>query len=165
MTPRIICFEGKSLVSAGIAVFTGSLMSHVAWQVRSGALYEAVDPGFMCTEMTGDDPVLPFWKYHEKGVVLHFFEYKDPLTPEEESRAGEFLEAIHSQPYGFRTLFIFMLHPDRDPEPHEVICSEAVLGASIAAGRPLQERLRPWNCNPADIFHSPLLKWTGTHIL
>ena len=165
MTPRIITFEGKSAVSGLIGAFTGSMQSHCAWQVRDGTLFEAVDKGFMATAMTDNDPLSPFRKYHPAGTVLHFFEYKVPLTLEEEVLAEEFLSAIELQPYGFRTLFTFMLHPQDDPEPGDVICSEAVLGASIACHHPLQERLRPWNCSPADIFHSPLLNWTGTHIL
>lgn len=167
MTPRIITFEGKSAVSGLIGAFTGSMQSHVAWQTRGGTLYEAVASGFEATPLTeGDaDLIRPFRKFHRPGPVLHFFEYIEPLTLEQEVKAEEFLSAIHDQPYGFRTLFTFMLNPERDPERHKVICSEAVLGASIAAGRPLQERLRPWNCAPADIFHSPLLKWTGSHIL
>lgn len=164
---RIITFEGTSALSAAIGAFTGSMQSHVAWQTPDGALWEAVDPGFKRTPMADDDPLSPFYKYHPKGTTIHIFEYKTSvsLSPLAEASALKFLESIKDQPYAFRTLFKFMLNPGIDPDKHKVICSEAVLGASIAAGKPLQERMRPWNCSPADIFHSPLLEWRGTHIL
>ena len=101
----------------------------------------------------------------EAGTVLHFFEYAPMLTMEQEAEVERFFAAIQDQPYGYRTLFGFMARPASDPEPDKVICSEAVLGASIACKRPLLLRLSPWQCSPADIFHSPLLKWVGTEIL
>lgn len=156
---RIITFEGGSIVSKAIGLFTGSSQSHVAWQTPDGFLWEAVDSGFKCSDPFNGDV---FLRYHDKGTVLHFFEYERPLLLDEEKRARLFLEKIHEQPYGFRTLFTFMLNPGSDPESDKVICSEAVLGASIAAGRPLIARMRPWNCSPKDIFGSPLLKWVGT---
>lgn len=159
MNSRIITFEGKSLVSNAIGAFTGSSQSHVAWQTPDGKLWEAVDSGFKCSDpFTGD----VFLRYHDKGTMLHFFEFEPSLSEEQEGRALAFLEKIKDQPYGFRTLFTFMLNPGEDPEKDSVICSEAVLGASIAAGRPLVVRMRPWNCSPKDIFGSPLLKWIGT---
>lgn len=161
---RIITFEGTALVSKAIGLFTGSNQSHVAWQTPDGTLWEAVDPGFMATNDPTDE-LAPFRKYHGKGTVLHFFEFKTPLTDEQERMASEFLHAIKDQPYGFRTLFTFMLRPGRDPERDRVICSEAVLGISIACRSPLVERMRPWSCNPRDIFHSAITKWTGTKIL
>lgn len=161
---RIITFEGTSLVSKAIAAFTGSEQSHVAWQTPDGKLWEAVDDGFKMTEPEGDDFLSPLYRYHDKGTV-HLFEYYSPLGLESERKARKFLESIKDNPYGFRTLFTFMLNPAADPEKSRVICSEAVLGASIAAGRPLLERMRPWNCSPGDIFHSPLLSWKGSHKL
>jgi len=164
---RIIEFEGTSVVSAAIGALTGSMQSHVAWQTPDGALWEAVDPGFKRTPMEGEDRLSPLYKYHPKGTKVHVFEYKEwcRLSLEAEAKALEFLKAIENQPYGFRTLFRFMFRPGIDPEKQKVICSEAVLGASIAAGKPLLERMQPWNCSPADIYHSPLLEWKGTYIL
>lgn len=168
MTPsRIITFEGTSVISAAIGALTGSMQSHVAWQTPDGSLWEAVDEGFKRTPMTGDDKLSPLYKYHPKGMTVHVFEYKQfmRLSLEAEAKAAAFLKAIEDQPYAFRTLFKFMLRPGLDPDKCKVICSEAVLGASIAAGKPLVERMLPWNCSPADIFHSPLLEWKGTHKL
>lgn len=162
---RIITFQGNSAISAGISLFTGSQQTHVGWQTPDGTLWEAVGDGFMSTPPNGQDLMAPFRQYHPHGVVLHFFEYKQPLTLAEEEKVREFLEGIQGSPYAFRTLFTFMLNPGKDPEKDRVICSEAVLGASIHAGRPLLERIRPWNCSPADIFHSPLLEWKGSYTL
>lgn len=164
---RIITFEGKSLISQGISVFTGSNQTHVGWQTPDGAFWEAVDAGFVRVEPAPNGDLLAPLYANNRGKTAHIFEYKEcvRLSLESERKALEFLEAIHRQPYGFRTLFTFMLNRGVDPEKNRVICSEAVLGASIAAGRPLQERLRPWNCSPADIYHSPLLVWKGSHTL
>jgi len=167
MTSRIITFEGKSLVSAAIGALTGSDQSHVAWQTPDGTLWEAVDDGFKRTPMEGSDRISPLYRFHDRGVVVHFFEYHQwcRLSVEAEAKALKFLQTVENQPYGFRTLFAFMLYPGSDPQPKKLICSEAVLGASIEAGRPLVERCRPWNCSPKDIFQSPLLEWKGSHRL
>lgn len=164
---RIITFEGTSAISAAIGVLTGSNQSHVAWQTPDGKLWEAVDSGFEVTPSQGEDRIAPLYRFHPKGTSVHFFEYHAwcSLSQTAEAKALEFLQSVHKQPYGFRTLFSFMLYPGKDPEPKEVICSEAVLGASIAAGRPLVDRCRPWNCSPKDIFQSPLLEWKGSHKL
>jgi hypothetical protein len=164
---RILTFEGNSLISRGISTFTGSDQTHVAWQTPDGTLWEAVDDGFKATPAVAGDRNSPLRRYHGKGVVVHAFEYQPwcRLNIQEEALALTFLKTIENTPYGFRTLFTFMLHPGKDPETTRLICSEAVLGISIAARRPLLERIRPWKCSPANIFHSPLLGFLETIVL
>ena len=169
MSSRIICFEGAGVIGVAIGGLTGSDMSHVAWQTPDGTLWEAVDSGFKRTPAKVVDGKIdwlsPLYAYHKPGTKVHVFEFKTPLSDEDESRALEFLQSIKDTPYGFRTLFAFMMRPQTDPEPDKIICSEAVLGTSIAARNPLQERLRPWQCSPRDVFISPVQKWMGSHTL
>lgn len=156
---RIILFEGEALVSKAISKLTGSNQTHVGWQTPDGCFYEAVDDGVVKNDPKDGDV---FLKWHKKGTLIHFFEYEVPLTEQQEELVKKFLETAVNQPYGYRTLFTFMLHPTSDPNPEGTICSELVEGASIACGLPLAENIRPWNCAPVDIYRSARLKWIGS---
>ena len=164
---RIIFFEGDGIIGKAIGAATGSRMSHVAWQTPDGTLWEAVDEGFKATpddHAAYGDWLAPMRRYHPAGTRIHAFDLA--LFDKQEEKALEFLESIRDDEYGFRTLFAFMMHPGKDPEPGKVICSEAVLGASIYAGYPLLDRIQPHQCSPRDLYISPRLgRWLGSYTL
>lgn len=152
---RVAQYQGVSAISKLIRWQTRSLYSHTAFLFDDGSVVEAWAspyPGMV-------RHVKDLSEQHTPGTVVDIFEFKDPLTVEEnialEFRARDAV-GLH---YDYKGIVRFLTR-QRSTNSKAVFCSELVYRECHRIGRPLMERTEAWRVPPDWIPRSPLLTFS-----
>ena len=168
----IAAYRGIGWVSKAIRLLTYSKYSHIGVLftsdmevevagkvhiIRAGNVIEAWQGG---VRLSGS-----LLASHTPDTPVDMFEFKTPLSREQEMRAAQFLVSQLGKSYDYLNVLRFVpvvrwLFPHPMPSAwtrSRVFCSELAMEMSIEIGRPLLERCKPWEVPPRDPPRSPLL--------
>lgn len=179
MSIQLAAYRGISKESKAIKLITYSIYSHnaahftedmdvtvngVIHHIAAGNVIEAWSPCVRLTESLSAQ--------HTPGTIVDLFDFKIPLTKDEERIAAEFLmyHVLNKTKYAWWLVgrflplvrILFPKPPDNAYILNHLFCSELLMLAFAKAGRPILERCKAWEIPPRDLPRSPLLKPTRT---
>ena len=101
------------------------------------------------------------------GAVVDQFEYATPLTPAEESTAWMRACELVGTSYDFRMLaFGFLLKAkETESSRRSALCSGLCVRVARDIKRPVIKHVNPDSVSPADVVHSPALRWVASGII
>ena len=152
---RIALYQGTSLISRLIRWQTRSLYSHAAFLARDGTVIEAWQP---CVRA-----VASLSEQHNPGTVVDIFDFKLPLSQEEDEQLWKLAMADRGVPYDYVGVLRFVSRrPEDDRSTHRLFCSEQVFSRCEMIGRLLLDRTEAWRVPPDWIARSPRLQLVET---
>lgn len=151
---KIVLCQGKTLISKLIRWQTRSQYSHVAIVLDDGSILESWHKGGV--QHNKDLSVR-----HSKGTVIDLYDIV--VTKEQETKIISFFTKQLGKKYDFKMVLRFLTHgSEAGGIKYRWFCSEIVFAAFQYAGINLLENTRAWECPPAWINKSHLLKYTQT---
>lgn len=158
----IYLYIGVSWISKMIAFITWSKKkySHVSWVDRkTGKEYESwMGVGVVENETWGIN--------HTPGTVVHVYEFKHPLTEEQEKKVVDFYKKHLGEGYDWKGVLAFLpaVRPFIKHTPGKWFCSEILTEALDDADAPLYDR-ESYKNSPDDVGICELVHHTKTLIV
>jgi uncharacterized protein YycO len=146
MTPKILLFRGRGLISALIRWQTRSCYSHAALLLPDG------------------ETIVEAWQGAGVRIKRKFRDWSNVdsfdvhMTTHQWGRVMDFAVSQIGKPYDYRQVIRFVTRTRSKPNDRW-FCSELVAAAFNHAGMPLLHRIIPSNVSPALLALSPRMVW------
>ena len=174
MAIQVANFQGIGAISQSIRLLTYSVYSHTAahftedMEVDIAGMRHFIAAGSVIEAWAGGVRLVPSLSaQHTPGTKVDLMQHKTPLTRDQEQIAAKFLmgHVLKKTKYAYRNVLRFVpivriVMPEPPPLNYlrtRVYCTELVLEAFIACGRPLFERCPAWEVPPRDPPRSTVL--------